>query len=59
MNSLVKLNRLVSKEGGEIGRLPFADDFVGVTKSEGKLQELINVVRAYCRNWTLKVNVLF
>ena len=43
--------------GGKIGRLLFADDFVGVTESEGKLQELINVVHAYCRKWRLKANV--
>ena len=30
--------------GGKIGGQLFADDFVGVTESEGKLQEFINVV---------------
>ena len=50
----MKLNRLVSGlkgEGGKIGGLLFADDFVGVTVSEGRLQELMNVVlgvEGYC-----------
>ena len=43
--------------GGKIGSLLFADDFVRVTESEGKLQKLINVVHAYCRKWRLKANV--
>ena len=43
--------------GGKIGGPLFADDFVGVTESKGKLQELINVVHAYCRKWRLKANV--
>ena len=30
---------------------------MGVTESEGKLQELINMVHAYCRKWWLKANV--
>ena len=30
---------------------------MGVTESEGKLQELINVVHTYCKKWRLKANV--
>ena len=44
--------------GCKIGSLLFADGFVGVTDSEGKLQELINVVHTYCRELRLKANVI-
>ena len=48
----VFINELLSglgiklKGGGKICGQLFSDDFVGVTESEGKLQELINVVHA-------------
>ena len=45
------------KGEGKISGLLFADDFVCVTESENKLQELIHVVRTYCRKWRLKANV--
>ena len=43
--------------GKIIGRILFADDFVGVTESRESLQKLIDVVYGYCNNWRLKANV--
>ena len=43
--------------GGRLGRLLFADDFVGVSQSKEQLQRLIDVVNAYCCKWRLKANV--
>ena len=43
--------------GGRLGRLLFADDFVGVSESKDQLQRLIDVVNAYCCKWRLKANV--
>ena len=44
-------------DGSTIGGMLFADDFVGVSNSEEKLQRLINVAHAYCCKWRLKANV--
>ena len=42
---------------GRLGRILFADDFVGVSESKDQLQKLIDVVHAYCRKWKLKAIV--
>ena len=44
-------------DGGKVGGLLFADDFVGVSESGEQLQRVINVVHSYCRKWRLKANV--
>ena len=38
-----------------IGRMLFVDDFVGVSASRDKLQNLIDVVCSYCNRWRLEV----
>ena len=43
--------------GKKIGRMLFADDFVGVSNSKESLQKLIDVVHGYCNKWRLKANV--
>ena len=48
---------IVLGNGGKIGGLLFADDFVGVSDSGESLQKLIDVVHAYCCKWRLKGNV--
>ena len=44
-------------DGGKVGALLFADDFVGVSESGKELQRVIDVVHSYCRKWRLKANV--
>ena len=44
-------------EGGRIGGMLFADDFVGLSDSKEQLQKLIDVVYSYCSKWRLKANV--
>ena len=44
-------------EGGRIGGMLFADDFVGLSDSKEQLQKLIDVVYSYCNKWRLKANV--
>ena len=44
-------------DGGRVGGLLFADDFVGVSESGEQLQRVIDVVHSYCRKWRLKANV--
>ena len=44
-------------DGGKVGGLLFADDFVGVSESGEQLQKVIDVVYSYCREWRLKANV--
>ena len=44
-------------DGGKVGGLLFADDFVGVIESGEQLQRVIDVVHSYCRKWRLKANV--
>ena len=44
-------------EGGKIGGMLFADDFVGLSDSKEQLQKLIDVVYSYCSKWRLKANV--
>ena len=44
-------------DGGKVGGLPFADDFVGVSESGEQLQRVKDVVHSYCRKWRLKANV--
>ena len=43
--------------GKSIGDLLFADEFVGNSDSSEKLQKLIDVIRKFCNQWRLKVNV--
>ena len=43
--------------GKKVGRMLFADDFVGVSGSKDSLQKLISVVHGYCNKWRLKANV--
>ena len=45
------------RDGGKVGGLLFADDFVGVSESGEQLQRVIDVVHSYCRKWRLKANV--
>ena len=44
-------------DGGEVGGLLFADDFVGVSQSGEHLQRAKGVVHSYGRKWRLKANV--
>ena len=44
--------------GKTIGRMLFADDFVGVSDSKESLQKLIDVVYSYCSKWRLRANVI-
>ena len=44
-------------EGGKIGGMLFADDFVGLSDSKEQLQKLIDVVYSYCSKWRLKANI--
>ena len=44
-------------DGGKVGGLSFAYDFVGVSESGEQLQKVIDVVHSYCRKWRLKANV--
>ena len=44
-------------DGGKVGGLLFADDFVGVSESRELLQRVIDVVHSYCRKLRLKANV--
>ena len=44
-------------DGGKIGGLLFADDFVGASDPEESLQQLIDVACAYCCRWRLRANV--
>ena len=44
-------------DGGKVGGLLFADDFVGVNQSGEQLQRVIDVVHSYCMKWRLKANV--
>ena len=43
--------------GGKVGGLLLADDFVGVSESGEQLQRVIDVVHSYCWKWRLKANV--
>ena len=49
--------RVELSDGSTVGGMLFADDFVGVSNSEGELQRLINVAHAYCCKWRLKANM--
>ena len=42
--------------GKTVGRMLFADDFVGVSDSKESLQKLIDVVYSYCSKWSLRAN---
>jgi hypothetical protein len=42
---------------GKLVSLMFADDFAGVTASEGDLQILVDRVRGHYRNWRMKANI--
>ena len=44
-------------DGGKVGGLLFADNFVGVSESGEQLQSVRDVVHSYCRKWRLKANV--
>ena len=44
-------------DGGRIGGMLFADDFVGLSDTKEQLQKLIDVVYSYCSKWRLKANV--
>ena len=44
-------------DGGKVGGLLFADDFVVVIESEEQLKRVIDVVHSYCRKLRLKANV--
>ena len=44
-------------DGGKVGWLLFADDYVGVSESGEQLQRVIDVVHSYCRKWRLKAIV--
>ena len=44
-------------EGGRIGGMLFADDFVALSDSKEQLQKLIDLVYNYCNKWRLKANV--
>ena len=39
--------------GGKVGGLLFANDFVGVSESGEQIQSVRDVVHSYCRNWRL------
>ena len=41
----------------KVGRLLFADDFVGVCNSDESLQSLIDTVHGYCSKWGLRDKV--
>ena len=44
-------------DGGKVGGLLFADDFVRVSESGEQVQRVIDVIHSYCRKWRLKANV--
>ena len=43
--------------GKTVGRMLFADDFVGISDSKESLQKLLDVVYSYCSKWRLRANV--
>ena len=45
-------------EGGRIGGMLFADDFVGESDSKKMFQKLIDAVYNYCNKWRLKAKSL-
>ena len=45
------------QEQAKIAALLFADDFTGFATTPARLQQLIDVVFAYCRKWRLRANI--
>ncbi len=45
------------QQQAKIAALLFADDFTGFATTPARLQQLIDVVFAYCRKWRLRANI--
>ena len=48
---------LTLQEQAKVSALLFADDFTGFATTPSRLQQLIDVVFAYCKRWRLRANI--